>query len=269
MHRAYHKMFQLAKSDIDFIIKGASQAGQILMDYYNGGDNLVSHKEDNSPVSEADFASNQHICAMLQELTPNIAIVSEENDENENLKILKNARIFWLIDPLDGTWSYLERKGHFVINIALIVDGVPAWGLIESPLTGESFYMNQHKKCCYKSAQNEHSIIDFEKDFNDGIDFLVSQQNLDQRTQDFVNQYTIKTLTPISSALKFGLLANGIGDIYPRFKRTCIWDTAAGHAMLLACGGDIFDVNGDRLRYDGSIYNPDFIAYAKTWLAKK
>jgi 3'(2'), 5'-bisphosphate nucleotidase len=101
------------------------------------------------------------------------------------------------------------------------------------------------------------------------MDFLVSHQNLNQRIQDYINQFQVNTITPIPSSIKFALIAEGKGDIYPRFKRTCIWDTAAGHALLNSVGGDIVDLQGNSLLYNsGILENPDFIAISSLAILK-
>jgi 3'(2'), 5'-bisphosphate nucleotidase len=256
-------MLKLSTRDIDLIKTCALEASEIVMMHYEAPESNVGRKKDNSPVTKADLESSEHISASLKKLYSDVPVVSEENDEEINKKIIKESRVFWLIDPIDGTWSFIKRRGYFVINIALVIDGSPSWGLIESPLTNETFYMNEDYKCSYRDENFNQSIINYEKDYSNGHDFLVSHQNLDQRTQDFIDRYQVKTITPIASAYKFGLLVNGIGDIYPRFKRTCIWDTASGHAMLKAAGGEIFNPLGEVLVYNKDIINPDFIAVAK------
>lgn len=258
----YRLMVQLSRKDIEFVLARALEASEIIMMHYDNTEVKASRKRDNSPVTEADLASNQHITAALKQLYPDIPVVSEEGDEAENLKLIKQAPVYWLIDPLDGTWSFIKRRGYFVINIALMVNGIPSWGLIESPLTNETFYLNEEYKCYYRNEKNAHMQLAYTKDYTAGYDFVVSHQNLDQTSEDFIRRYKIKTITPIASALKFGLLVNGIGDIYPRFQRTCIWDTAAGHALLLANGGEILDLNGKQLVYTESLLNPNFVAVA-------
>ncbi len=266
-------MMKLSKRDIDYLIKVAHKAGEAIMKFYHEDEDNIARKADNSPVTAADLASNEIVTQALQSRFPEISIVSEENDEAYNVKILSKAKVFWLIDPLDGTWSFIHRKGDFVINIALINHGVPVWGLIYSPLNHDCYFLGGDGKCYIKNLSKkplQSNLIKPKERFNGGIDFLVSQQTLDQRTQDFIDKYPLKTITPIASAIKFGLMVKGIGDIYPRFKRTCIWDTGAGHALLNACGGGIYDFSLKPLSYNSTnIYNPDFIAVVKNALLEK
>lgn len=238
------------------------EASKLLMRYYSKRDISIMSKKDNSCVSNADLASNELISNSLTKIYPSIPIISEENNEGDNLKIIRNQSTFWLIDPIDGTWSFLNKSGDFVINVALIENGRSIFGVIGCPLKKEIYYNYQNK--IYKLSDNSLDHVMPNTDFSAGYDFLISDINMNQSVQDFVNSYKIKTLTPISSAYKFALMCDGKGDIYPRFKPTYIWDTAAGHALLNCIGGDIFKTNLKSLRYNEKLLNPNFIAVINT-----
>jgi 3'(2'), 5'-bisphosphate nucleotidase len=254
----------MASTKLDFnvleLVSLSVKANHLLISFYNS-EFKISHKKDHSPVTDADLAVSELIIAELTKITPGIKVVSEENDLNQNLDIIKNEKIFWLIDPLDGTSSFISKKGTFSVNIALIINGLAVWGLISSPLDGTVYYIAQDGMSVHKYDGESSIIIKPKKVDLKSIDFLVSHQNLNQNTQDFITKFNINTITPIPSGIKFALLAEGKGDIYPRFKDTCTWDTAAGHAILNAVGGDIVDLNGKSLRYNlPTISNPYFIA---------
>lgn len=253
----------LSAEDIEYIISLAGKACRVIMDYYNAPLPKIETKLDNSPVTIADKHSSDLIIEGLLKIDNNIPVVSEEREEGENLEIIKNNNIFWLIDPIDGTWSFIKKKGEFTVNIALIEGGKPVWGLIANPQDNSVYYINTYGKC-RKRYESKDVVLIGKKASDTGMDFLVSHQNLEQRMQDYVNNFKVNTITPIPSSIKFALMVEGKGDIYPRFKRTCIWDTAAGHALLLAIGGDIYDLNGKPLVYNsGNLENPDFVAVSR------
>lgn len=253
--------------DIQKIISLSIKANQLLLSYFNNAELEVSHKSDNSPVTEADKSASELITNTLAKITPNIPIVSEEHDLKMNLDIIKKEDIYWLVDPLDGTSSFIRRKGAFTVNIALIIKGKAVWGLISSPLEGTVYYTNLQASQAYKFDGKKTIAIKPKQIDKESVDFLVSHQNLNQSTEDFIKNFKINTITPIPSAIKFALLAEGKGDIYPRFKDTCIWDTASGHAILNAVGGDVVTLDGKSLRYDHStIHNPHFVAVSNVKL---
>ncbi len=240
----------------------AIEAAGLVIEHYNSNLVGIERKLDHSPVTIADHESSALIIDRLNKLDTAIPVISEENDESMNLDIIRSSDIFWLIDPIDGTWSFIKRNGAFVINIALIEQGVPVFGIINSPIHGTTYYNDGDSVHKLKSGISKP--IQPNRNFDNGLDFLVSNSNLNQRAQDFVNRYTVKTLTPIPSAYKFALMAEGKGDIYPRFKPTCIWDTASGHAILKAGGGEIYGPDVIPLAYNKGLLNPDFVAVTDT-----
>lgn len=246
--------------NIQEVISLSIKVNNLLLSYYNS-EFKISHKSDDSPVTDADHSASELIIEQLHQITPGVSVVSEENDLSENLDIIKEKSIFWLIDPLDGTSSFISKRGIFTVNIALIVNGIAVWGLISSPLDGIIYYNDLPSTAVYKFDGENSSIVKPKAISNNAVDFLVSHQNLNQNTQDFITHFKINTITPIPSAIKFALLAEGKGDIYPRYKDTCIWDTAAGQALLNAVGGDVVTVEGKSLRYNfPTVKNPHFIA---------
>lgn len=246
----------------------AKRAGAIVMSYYKKEGLDKSQKEDFSPVTEADIHSSEFIISELFKITPSIPVISEENDAEINLNIMKTSNQFWLIDPIDGTWSFIKGEGEFTVNIALILDGKPVFGVVYAPLS-DTNYFNDMKGKAFKDDGFKVSEILPNRNYDQGIDFLVSHQNLNQKMQDFVSKFEIKTITPIPSSIKLALMSEGKGDIYPRFKPTSIWDTASGDAILRELGGGIINAyNGEDLAYNQKIENPHFIAYSSVTLKK-
>lgn len=252
------------KSDVQLIIKAAKAASKVILDYYNNQLDLeVESKDDNSPVTIADKKSSEIIIKHLHELNHRIPVISEENPEEENLNIIKTHKTYWLIDPIDGTWSFIRKKGYFTVNIALVKNGIPIWGLILSPLDDNAVYYIDHKMKACKEVNGKHQEISASHVTKKGYDFLVSHQNLNQKTQDFISKFKVHTITPLPSSIKMAFMTEGMGHIYPRFKRTCIWDTAAGHALLKSVGGEVYHGETfEPLMYNDptTLLNPDFVA---------
>jgi 3'(2'), 5'-bisphosphate nucleotidase len=238
----------------------AIDASKIALKHYGLDDLEVKSKEDHSPVTAADIEISEFITKRLIAIDPSIPVISEEDNQTLNLYVIRNSDLFWLVDPIDGTWSFINRDGVFVINIALIKNGDPILGIINSPLHGSTYYNLDDS--VYKIENAANTALNPKRNFSKGLDFLVSDSNLCQRSQDFLSRYKVKTLSPVPSAYKFALMVEGQGDIYPRFKPTFSWDTASGHALLKAVGGEIFSPNATPLKYNHTLRNPNFVAVA-------
>ena len=248
------------KYNINHIVNIAKEAGLIVMHHYRKNAVEVKYKEYSSPVSIADLESDKFICESLLNLYPNIPIVSEEGD-----KIVKinNHNLFWLIDPLDGTKSFLKKNGEFTINIALIEDGIPIIGVVYSPLSDRLYYVGQDR-IPYKTNKGFTNSIKVRKTPKQGATMVISSSSIKgPKLNNFLENKNIDKIILTSSSIKICMIAEGIADIYPRFGQTMEWDTAAGHAILNAAGGYITTFQGKELTY-GNIYkkyhNPEFIA---------
>ncbi len=256
-------MTTLQRPEIDRIVEIARSAGDIIMKFYAQPSVDIERKDDKSPVTLADKKASEFIDKELNSIHKHIAFISEEADLGYNLDLMKKSKSFWLIDPIDGTWSFIRKKGVFTVNIALIQNGEPIFGVIHSPLDGNTYY-NIPADGAFKTDGVQTLQISPNFKAKTDFDFLVSHQNLNQKTTDFINKFKVKTITPIPSSIKLCMLSEGIGDIYPRFKPTYIWDTAAGHAILREVGGEIYSEQGDKLKYNKQLENPNFIAVSST-----
>ena len=247
--------------EIDRIVKVARDAGDIVMKYYDQSSLDIEQKDDKSPVTIADKKSSEFIEKELYKIHKNIVCITEEADQKYNTDLLLNNKSYWLVDPIDGTWSFIRKRGVFTVNIGFVRDGQPIFGVIHSPLDGSTYYNIPHEGS-FKTdgVQTNQIFTKFGK--KDAYDFLVSHQNINQKTSDFINTYPVKTITPIPSSIKLCMLAEGKGDIYPRFKPTYIWDTAAGHAILKEVGGEVYNTKNQPLTYATQLENPSFIAVA-------
>ncbi len=241
---------------LNYIIEIAQEAGNILLKHFKKFEIEFTLKEDGSPVSVADIEANNYIVEKLKLIAPNIPIISEEIPLEEF-----NSELFWLIDPLDGTKSFLKKDGLFTINIALIKNKIPILGVIYSPLNKEFYFAENN--VAYKKFLNEPTtIIKCREIPHQGATILVSSSNLNKAKLDkFMEGKKIDKIIPLSSAHKICLIAEGKADFYPRFGDTMEWDTAAGHAIIKAAGGNIYTLNKQELKYRKLNYlNPNFIA---------
>lgn len=244
--------------DIFKIIDIAKEASSIQMHYYNKNNITVSYKDDDSPVTIADKESDELIFNELNKIYPKIPIISEENDNNKDGKI--NHDVFWIVDPLDGTKSFIKRNGEFTVNIGLVCDKKPVLGVIHASLSNETYYVG-NDQISYKQSFGK---IHARKVPEEGLTILTSKYfTNDDNIESYLNNYKINNLMKASSSIKLCLIAEGKADIYPRFGQTMEWDTAAGHAILNAAGGSVKNLSGVDLSYGNvnkNYYNPSFIA---------
>lgn len=256
--------------DYDFLTtvirKLALEAGDKIMEIYDGPDFEVKSKSDDSPVTIADEAADEIISAGLRDAFPDVALVTEEQAASHTVQ----ATTFLIVDPLDGTKEFINRRGDFTVNIAYVVDGVPVRGVVYAPAKDRLFFTTADGASVEESAPfakdtvGQMQPIRVSTPDNDGLMVVASKSHRDQATDDYINKYNVKDMKSAGSSLKFCLIATGEADIYPRVGRTMEWDTAAGHAVLAGAGGEVvrFD-DHTPLRYGKDTYaNPFFIAYA-------
>jgi 3'(2'), 5'-bisphosphate nucleotidase len=246
--------------------KLALEAGDKIMEIYNSDDFEVKSKSDDSPVTIADEAADELISAGLRAAFPDVTLITEEQAGSHSLK----AESFLIVDPLDGTKEFINRRGDFTVNIAYVENGVPTRGVVYAPaknrlfITGADGQSYEEVGAFAKDTVGTLNKISVSKPDNDGLLIVASKSHRDQATEDYINKYNVKDSKSAGSSLKFCLVATGEADLYPRVGRTMEWDTAAGHAVLSGAGGHVvrFD-NHEPLTYGKDIYaNPFFIAYA-------
>jgi 3'(2'), 5'-bisphosphate nucleotidase len=255
----------LKRIDIQKINSIAKKAGDEIMRIYQQ-DFDVDYKKDNSPLTKADIHSNEVIIKNLENLYPDIPILSEENKEIP-YEIRKNWEYFWLIDPLDGTKEFVKKNGEFTVNIALIYKNIPVLGAIYAPALNLLYYA-QKEKGAYKQEKNKkpQRLPIYNHTDNGILKVIVSKSHYNQETKEFVNnlknQYkkTIEFIH-IGSSLKLCLIAEGKADIYPRLAPTMEWDTAAGQVIVEQAGGKVIEFKNKKyLKYNKqNLLNPYFI----------
>ncbi|UWR07153.1 3'(2'),5'-bisphosphate nucleotidase CysQ [Ruegeria sp. B32] len=251
---------------IPVIRRLALEAGDKIMEIYDADDFDVKVKSDSSPVTEADEAADALISAGLRATFPDILLVTEEQAASHS----KQGDTFLIVDPLDGTKEFINRRGDFTVNIALVENGVPTRGVVYAPARGRMFYTladgrsAEETGALDKDKPGEVTPISVSDPDNSALLVVASKSHRDQATDDYINKYHVKDSKSAGSSLKFCLVATGEADLYPRVGRTMEWDTAAGHAVLAGAGGHVvrFD-DHTPLTYGKEGYaNPFFIAYA-------
>jgi len=243
----------------------ARDAAREIMRIY-AGDLGVRAKADKSPVTDADHAAELIIVAGLRTLTPDTPVVAEEEMAAGRLPNL-NGGPFWLVDPLDGTKEFIKRNGEFTVNIGLIEDGRPTLGIVLAPTT-DTLWRGAASLGAEKSeAGGAFQSIRTRTPPPEGLTALASRSTAIYSDLDIWfgrEGLTIAERKQAGSSLKFCLIADGQGDIYPRFGPTCEWDTAAGQGVLEAAGGEVVTTDGKPLTYGKpEFHNPHFIARSK------
>ena len=246
--------------------KLALEAGDRIMAIYNAPDFEVRAKSDASPVTAADEAADALIAKGLAEAFPAVALVTEEQADSHG----QSVSTFLIVDPLDGTKEFVQRRGDFTVNIAYVENGAPLRGVVYAPAKDRLFYTLadgrsvEEKGGFDKDRPGPQVPLSVSVPDNRALMVVASKSHRDQATDDYIAQYAVGDMTSAGSSLKFCLVATGEADLYPRLGRTMEWDTAAGDAVLRGAGGEIVRFDDHRpLTYGKPGFeNPFFIAYA-------
>ncbi|MBM3519514.1 MAG: 3'(2'),5'-bisphosphate nucleotidase CysQ, partial [Alphaproteobacteria bacterium] len=236
------------------LVKLALAAGREIMAIY-GTDFSARAKGDLTPVTEADEVAERVILDGLATLDPGTPVVSEEAASGGHIPDV--ARDFYLVDPLDGTKEFISRNGEFTVNIARIRDGKPVAGVVYAPAQRSIYWGELDHGAAQATIKPDETLspwtpIHVRALPVDGATVVASRSHRDQATDDYLQTVKVKALCSAGSSLKFCLVAAGEADLYPRFGRTMEWDTAAGHAVLLAAGGRVLATDGGPLLYGKS-----------------
>jgi 3'(2'), 5'-bisphosphate nucleotidase len=240
------------------IVALAERAGALILEHYRDGV-AVRAKADASPVTVADEAAEALILEGLAGLTPEIPVVAEETVAGGHVPELGEGR-FWLVDPLDGTKEFLSRNGEFTVNIALVEGREPVLGVVFAPALGKVWWGAGGAGAMLRDAAGERPIAARSRPAS-GMVAVASRSHIDPQTEAFLDQMNVAERISAGSSLKFCLVAEGRADVYPRFGPTMEWDTAAGHAVLRAAGGQVTTRDGAPFTYrKPGFRNPEFIA---------
>ena len=238
-------------------IKAAIEAGSEIMRIYEGGNFQIESKEDNSPITLADKSANTIINEFLK--PTDIPIISEENIETD-FSERKLWDSFWIVDPLDGTNEFINKNGEFTVNIALVKNNKPVFGVIYIPVSKELYFGNVVEGSSFKMIIDNKTLKEdllkyaeeiFPVSAQRTIRIAGSRSHINGETLEFIEGIRKKysqevKVIPKGSSLKFCLIADGTLNIYPRIGNTMEWDTAAGQAICKAVGIRVFDLQTNR-----------------------
>ena len=244
----------------------ALEAGDRIMEIYAAPDFAVRAKSDASPVTEADEAADALISEGLAEAFPPVPLVTEEQSASH----AQHVSTFLIVDPLDGTKEFVQRRSDFTVNIAYVEDGVPVRGVVYAPAKGRLFYTLADGRSVEeegpfdKERPGARKPLSVSMPDNRGLMVVASKSHRDQATDDYSARYAVRDLTSAGSSLKFCLVAAGEADLSPRLGRTMEWDTAAGDAVLRGAGGQMVRLEDHAPFVYGKpgFENPFFIAHA-------
>jgi 3'(2'), 5'-bisphosphate nucleotidase len=257
-----------------FLAKAALAAGPAVMEEYDRGCDVAS-KADGSPVTSADHRAEAIICEYLANMVPLTPLCAEEAMAAGARPHV--AERFLLVDPLDGTREFLAGNGEFTINVALIEKGAPIAGAVYAPAIGRLWVGGDTAFTCEATPGAElpghgsRRSIRTRRAPKSMVAFA-SRSHLDGESDSFLKRLPVEETRFAGSSIKFCLIAEGLGDVYPRFAPTMEWDTAAGDAVLRAAGGAVLDPSGQLLLYgkaERGLRNGAFIAWGDAAAAQK
>ncbi len=248
----------------------AIEAGEKIMDVYESGFD-VEIKEDNSPVTTADLAANTHIENELIKLLPAFPILSEEHAA---LAFEERAqrKTYWLVDPLDGTKEFINKRDSFTVNIALIHQHKSILGVIYAPALDVSYFAAQGLGS-FKQTKGEPTQIQARDIPQDKAVFAGSRSHTGEAMKIFLDNFSKEhgeyELVSMGSSLKMCMVAEGVADLYPRLWLTSEWDTAAAHCIVDEAGGKLVQTDMSPLLYNtkDSLLNPYFFAIGNNSIA--
>ena len=257
---------------LDPVIQLANEAAAAIMAVYVQTDSGARAKDDQSPLTEADLAAHRSLVTGLARLTPDLPVLSEEGGLPDFSERSRWTR-YWLIDPLDGTKEFLKRNGEFTVNVALIVDHRPVLGVVQVPATGVCYAASPARGAFKVEVGGAvHPIAVRPCPVGRRATVVASRSHQSPEVAAYLERLGPSDLASMGSSLKICLVAEGKADIYPRLGPTSEWDTAAAQAVLEAAGGQLTDLAGRPLRYNGKveILNPFFLAFgdaSRDWRA--
>ena len=246
----------------------ALEAGKVIMDIY-ATDFDVATKGDTSPVTEADEKAEAIILKALAAIAPDIPVLAEEAVSAGIIPEIGNR--FFLVDPLDGTKEFINKRGEFTVNIALIDQGRPIMGVVFAPAMDRLFVAENVSSAWQATAIAGGTVPPVSdrktmriRQQSGALTAVASKSHRTPETDEFLEKYNVAEIVSAGSSLKFCLIAAGEADIYPRMGRTMEWDTGAGQAVVEAAGGIVLEEDGTPLRYgktERGYDNPYFIVY--------
>lgn len=254
---------------IEPVVELAIEAGDAILEVY-ATDFDVQEKDDSSPLTQADMASNRRIEQGLRALTPNIPVLSEESALPAFAE-RSQWETYWLVDPLDGTKEFVNRNGEFTVNIALIEKNRPVFGVVHVPVHHKTYFGCAGYGAELRDAGAESRKIRVAEKSAERVRVVGSRSHGRSSLDGFLENLGEYEMHPMGSSLKFCLIAEGTADIYPRLGPTSEWDTAAAQAVVEQAGGSVVTLDGKPLSYNckSDILNPHFLVVGpedRDWL---
>jgi 3'(2'), 5'-bisphosphate nucleotidase len=264
----------ITPESVQTLVHLADQAGQAIMEIYQRNSPVQqARKSDSSPLTEADLAANAILVAGLIAQWPHIPVLSEEN--LNQFALGERPPVYWAVDPLDGTKEFIKRNGEFTVNLALVVDGEPQIGVVGAPAQGLTYLGCAGSSWYGAPIARKRSAAGWEdirvSGYSPGahaprpLRVAMSRSHPSPELAAWLAPWGALEARDVGSSLKFCLVAEGAVDVYPRLGPTCIWDTAAGHALVAAAGGRVCHLNGEDLRYPTPAHtlNPFFVVWGQ------
>ena len=251
------------KKIVESLIENFLVAGELALKLREEG--LIKKiKSDNTPVSNGDLEVNRYITNKIKQITTDIPIISEETSENKDNANLKN---FWLIDPIDGTYDYINNLDEFTINAGLIINNKPVAGLINAPAKKRMFYSYGKGYAFEQNINKIKNISEVIQKKENKYKFISYSNEIKPEIKKIYEELGVAENVKMKSSLKFCVVATGEYDGYVAEPRAYEWDIAAGHAILEHSGGLITDFNGNEVLYGKkNLRNPSIILKSKNIL---
>jgi len=258
------------KSLVEPIVALAEDAGRAILEVYST-DFEVQSKEDESPLTQADLASHRWIDAGLKSLTPDIPVISEESGL-PGFEERSTWSRYWLIDPLDGTKEFVNRNGEFTVNIALIENNRPVFGVVHVPVQNKTYVGCEGLGAQRRDGNSDAVSIGVAVASGSPARIVGSRSHRGASLDAYLESLGDHDMVPMGSSLKFCVVAEGGADLYPRLGPTSEWDTAAAQAVVEQAGGRVVTLDGKSMKYNtkADILNPYFFvigASDRDWLA--
>ena len=246
---------------LDFLLKLLNDCHNIITDTKSLS---VSYKKDGSPVSNIDHNIDKYIKKKIEELDFSLPIISEEQEFSK--EDFKNE-MYWIVDPIDGTKSFLRGGDEYTVNIALIYKGKPFLGAVSHPPTKKIWLGKENELFVFKNYEKK-KLKKITPNWK--VPIVISSRYNNKKTEKFINSIKRKEIIHTSSSLKFCLVAESLANLYPRLSVINKWDIAAGHSILSAAGGVVTDLNGKDINYNSSTEKvKEFVASdSRNWLSK-
>lgn len=259
----------LDASQIQELLTQINKASAAILDIYQSNDLGIETKKDNSPLTLADKTSHDILVTELEKLYPEIPILSEEGADIA-YEVRKDWQYFWVIDPLDGTKEFISGNGEFTINLALVKEDKPVFGVVAAPTKDTVYFANKGQGAYKKENKNCPQPIKANKELRQKTIVARTRSHKNKKEEPILAKLGPAETIHAGSALKFCLVAEGKADIYLRGGPTMEWDTAAGQCIAAEAGAETYTIDGKPFLYNkDNLLNPGLICTANPEILNK